>query len=324
MPDTFIHDYDFDPTYGYNYDSLIQTDASVPPEDFADFWQQKYQQALQVNTSLNIQDTGRIINHWRIFDCYYESTDDVRIGGWLLLPEKGEVNGAIVWAHGYAGVEDPDSSWKLKNTALLIPCVRGISRSEHEMISSEPYWHVLHNIQNKEQYILGGCVQDLWCGISALLTLFPNLKKQIGLIGSSLGGGLSIFAAAFDNRITRCHFHVPTFGNASLRLSMPTAGSTLALIDYKDKDVLAEILPYFDASCAAKYLTKPSYWALALFDPYVAPPGQFSIYNACTGNKALYLLDAGHFNYTKEDEQHNELRKYIEEFFKVIGMNDAS
>ncbi|MEH6452806.1 MAG: acetylxylan esterase [Psychromonas sp.] len=324
MPDSFKHDFDFDPTYGYDIKSLRKTDAGVPPDQFADFWQQKYQQALQVNPSLSLQDTGRIINHWRIFDCYYESTDGVRIGGWLLLPENSKVNGAIVWAHGYGGLEEPDTSWKLKNTALLIPCVRGIGRSVDERISSDPYWHVLHNIQDKEQYILGGCVQDLWCGISALQTLFPNLKKRVGLIGNSLGGGLSIFAAAFDSRINRCHFHVPTFGNTKLRLTMPTAGSTQALIDYADKHILTHTLPYFDASCAAKYLTQPSYWGLALFDPCVSPPGQFSIYNACMGNKELFLLDAGHFSYNKEEKQSRELRNNVEVFFKVIGMNDAS
>jgi len=324
MPTTFKHSYDFDPTYGYDFERLKHVKASIPPADFTDFWQQKYQQALQVTPYLSLQDTGRVTNHWRIFDCYYNSTDGIRIGGWLLLPEKDKVNGAIIWTHGYGGIDDPDTSWKLKHTALLIPCFRGISRSAHEPISNKPHWHVLHNIQDKEQYILGGCVQDIWCGISAVITLFPNIGKKIGLIGNSLGGGLSIFATAFDKRIERSHFHVPTFGNTTLRLTMPTAGSTQALINYADKDTLSNTLPYFDTSCAAKYLTQCTHWGLALFDPYVAPPGQFSAYNACEGKKTLFLLDAGHFIYCGEGKQRRDLRKQIEHFFNTIGMDDAS
>ncbi|MFA0086072.1 acetylxylan esterase [Vibrio sp. E150_011] len=324
MPETIKHEYEFDPTYGYDFDSLLQAKPSSVPYGFTSFWQQKYQQALNVAPSLNLQDTGIINNHWRIFDCHYQSTDGVRIGGWLLLPERGKVNSAIIWAHGYGGIEAPDTSWKLKHTAILIPCFRGISRSQQASISNEPYWHVLHDIQDKQKYIMGGCVQDLWCGISALLTLFPHIEKRIGLIGNSLGGGLSVFASAFDKRISRCHFHVPTFGNTSLRFAMRTAGSTQALIDYKDRDMIMKTLPFFDASCAAKFLTQPTLWGLALFDPYVAPPGQFSIYNACHNKKELFLLDAGHCTYHNEDKQNRELRKSVEAFFKVLGAHDAS
>ncbi|WP_026971823.1 acetylxylan esterase [Aliagarivorans marinus] len=319
MPARFKHDYRFDPSYGYTLSQLKQVAASSAPDDFAQFWQQQYQQALAVKPFLSLQDTGLVKNHWRVFDCYYDSTDGVRIGGWLLLPEKGRVNGAIVWAHGYGGIGSPDTSWKLSNTAILMPCVRGISRSVHPPISSSPYWHILHNIQDKQQYVIGGCVQDLWCGVNALLSLFPQIKKRIGLIGSSLGGGLGVFASAFDKRIQRYHFHVPTFGNVALRLQMPTVGSTEALIDFEDKALLAQTLPYFDTSCAAPYLRLPSLWALALFDPHVAPPGQFSAFNAAKGDKRSFLLDAGHFNYSGERKQQRELRKQVEAFFAVLG-----
>jgi cephalosporin-C deacetylase len=324
MPDILNHSYYFDPSYGYDLEQLMRCKPSIPPADFSDFWQLKYQQALNISPRLNLKDTGDVINHWRIFDCSYDSTDGIRIGGWLLLPEGNQVDNAIVWAHGYGGIEEPDTSWNLSNTALLIPCFRGISLSAHPPFSRDPYWHVLHNIQDKHQYVLGGCVQDIWCGISALLTLLPNISNRIGFVGSSLGGGLGVFASAFDKRIKRCHFHVPTFGNTELRLSLPTIGSTLALIDYADKRVISPTLPYFDASCAAQYLTQPTHWALALFDPFVAPPGQFSIYNGYQGNKALFLLDAGHFDYPNKTEQSHRLRKEVENFFRPLGDDDAS
>ncbi|WP_434762620.1 acetylxylan esterase [Vibrio fortis] len=321
---TLRHNYDFDPTYGYDLDQLLQVESSVTPADFAYFWQQKYERAMQVTPYVSLQDTGRIVNHWRVFDCYYNSTDGMRIGGWLLLPEKEEIHCAVVWAHGYGGLDEPDTSWKLRHTAMLVPCVRGISRSQHHPISDDPYWHVLHNVQDREHYIIGGCVQDLWCGISALLTLYPNLKYKIGMIGNSLGGGLAIFASAFDKRIKRCHFHVPTFGNVALRLTMPTIGSTQALIDFGNQALLARNLPYFDTSCAAKFITQPSHWGVALFDPYVAPPGQFSAYNACKGDKELFVLEAGHFIYRGEGKQRRELRKNVEAFFKTLGNCDES
>lgn len=326
MPTNFKHDYDFDPSYGYSQSQLLSLAAGEEPTDFKGFWQEKYQQALQVTPYLSLQDTGRVANHWRVFDCYYDSTDGERIGGWLLLPTTGQVNGAVVFGHGYGGIDQPDTSWNLNNTAMLFPCVRGISRSAREPYASDPYWHVRHNIQDKQQYVIGGCVSDLWCGVSALLSLFPQTRANIGFIGSSLGGGLGIFACAFDERVQRCHFHVPTFGNLALRMSLPSVGSTQSLRDFAPEhpELIAATLPYFDASCAARYLAQPTHWALAHFDPFVAPPGQFSCYNACQSAKQLYLLDAGHFVYVGQGKQRRQLQKELESFFRTLGTHHES
>ncbi|WED23603.1 acetylxylan esterase [Vibrio sp. JC009] len=326
MSGTFKHSYHFDPSYGHDAESLLKIKPGRAPAGFARFWQNKYQQALDVKPYLNIQDTGRIENGWRIFDCYFDSTDKMRIGGWLLLPVKGRVNGALIWTHGYGGIEEPDTSWKLSNTALLVPCIRGISRSACEPISSEPNWHVLHDIQDKEKYIIGGCVQDIWCSVSAMLSLFPQIEEHIGFCGSSFGGGLGIFATAFDSRINLSHFHVPTFGCPKVRMALPSVGSTESLREFETRhpELIAATLPYFDASCAAKHIKQPTHWALAMFDPFVAPPGQFSIYNACEDHKELYRLKAGHFDYRGEVKQRNELRQKLENYFSVLGGDDAS
>ncbi|MDG3086073.1 acetylxylan esterase [Vibrio hannami] len=326
MPRKLKHDYDFDPGYGYTLGSLLKVPPGKTPAGFVRFWRDKYQQALQVKPYLNLQDTGVTQNNWRIFNCYYDSTDNTRIGGWLLLPDSGRVNGAVVFAHGYGGIEEPDTSWNLENTAILFPCSRGIGRSEKQPISDEPKWHVLHDIQDKDRYIIGGCVQDLWCGVSALLSLFPQLGASIGLAGSSFGGGLGVFATAFDERISRAHFHVPTFGNLNIRMKLPSHGSTESLREFsvEHPDLIKTTLPYFDASCAAKYITKPSHWGLAYFDPFVAPPGQYSIYNNCQGDKLLFKLKAGHFVYVGEGKQRREMRREVESFFSVLGASNAS
>ncbi|MGL6259535.1 acetylxylan esterase [Vibrio sp. WXL210] len=318
------HDFPFEPDYGYDLKRLQSVPSGIEPSGFEDFWQQKYQEAAQVSTHLSLQDSGVTTQRWRVFNCYYDSTEGVRIGGWLLLPLCGGVEAAVIYGHGYGGLHAPDTSWALDNTAILMPCIRGISRSRYPGVSDDPYWHVLHHIQDPHQYIIGGCVQDIWCGISALLTLFPGIEQAIGYAGDSFGGGLGVIATAFDLRITRGHFHVPTFGNTQLRLTMPTVGSTQALIDFKDKALLAKTLPYFDTSVAARYLTQPTHWGLALFDPFVAPPGQFSAFNACLSPKKLTVLDAGHFDYQGKVQQLRAMKQNVHRFFNQLRIKDAS
>ncbi|MGL6314243.1 acetylxylan esterase [Vibrio sp. WXL103] len=318
------HDFPFEPDYGFELHCLKSVPSGIEPSGFRDFWQQKYHQAMQVSTHLSLQDSGVTTQRWRVFNCYYDSSEGVRIGGWLLLPLCGGVEAAVIYGHGYGGLHAPDTTWALENTAILMPCIRGIGRSRYPGISDDPYWHVLHHIQDPQQYIIGGCVQDIWCGISALLTLFPSIKDAIGYAGDSFGGGLGVFATAFDPRITRAHFHVPTFGNAQLRLILPTVGSTQALIEFNDQALLAKNLPYFDASVAAHYITQSTHWGLAQFDPFVAPPGQFSIFNACPSTKQLTLLEAGHFEYPGKVHQQRAMKKNVQRFFNQLRVKDAS
>jgi len=58
--------------------------------------------------------------------------------------------------------------------------------------------------------------------------------------------------------------------------------------------------------------------AAALFDPVVAPPGQFAIYNALRCPKELFVLDAGHFEYPARIEQERRLLQSLELFFASL------
>ncbi|GDY27873.1 deacetylase [Agarivorans sp. Toyoura001] len=321
MPCKLKHNFEFEPDYGYKLVQLKALHPNDKPRGFKGFWQGKYQQALQIKSHVSIENSHKTVNNWRIFKCFYNSTKHLRCGAWLLLPSSGVVDSAIISAHGYGGIEQVDCAITLNNTAVLMPCSRGIGLSPKPPISDNPMWHVLHNIQDKQRYVIGGCVQDLWCGVSALLDLFPQVNRKLGLIGSSFGGGLGIFASAFDSRIQRAHFHVPTFGNVPLRLKLPTLGSGAALASfYQQQPKLAlSTLRYFDSATAATYLRCPSHWALALFDPHVAPPGQFTAYNQAPQPKQLFVLSAGHFDYPEKQTQQQQLNQQLASYFAELA-----
>ena len=145
-----------------------------------------------------------------------------------------------------------------------------------------PLWHVLHDIQDRHGYVHGGCVEDVWSVVSAVLSLFPECAGRVGLLGISFGGGIGAMALGFDPRIQRAHFNVPSFGNQRLRMRLKTVGSGAAVQAlWKRKPALVEAtLAYFDAAISASRIQVPVHFACALFDPMVAPPGQFAVHNA--------------------------------------------
>lgn len=314
----FKHSYSYDPGYNYTLENLLAVGCPDPVADFADFWRQRYQQTVQKTPQFALGQCGAYAG-FTIYDINYQSTGNVSIGGWLLEPEHQPVKQCIVVGHGYGGRTEPDYHFNIPETAYLFPCFRGISRSRCAAVSDQPQYHVLHNIDQPEHYILGGCVEDLWLAVSLMLSLYPNTAERIGYMGISFGGGIGALALPWDQRIKRAHLNVPTFGNQPLRLLLPTSGSANAVQAYaRHHPNVPDTLAYYDAAVAACYAQQPLHIAAALFDPVVAPPGQFAIYNAWAGDKTLLVLDAGHFDYPRCEEQERQLLIELQTFFGAV------
>ena len=318
--------YLFDPNYGYSLKQLLAISPPTEPKDFDVFWQKRYQAALSIAPQPQMQIISEDTQGWRVFDIRYTSSDNFLIRGWLLVPTSGVIKRGFVIGHGYGGRDEPDYHLPFKDAALLFPCFRGLSRSAQPSISSEPSWHVLHNINQRDSYILGGCVEDVWLAVSTLLSLFPHTAGHLGYLGISFGGGIGALALAWESRIARGHLNVPTFGHHPLRLRLPTNGSAQSVQQYyrTHKKQTLKVLRYYDAALAAKRISMPMHCACATFDPCVAPPGQFALYNALPGQKQLFVLDAGHHNYSRQAYQEAELLNELGAFFAPLSfLNDG-
>lgn len=312
------HPYPFDPTHGFGLDALRAVRGPDAPPGFDDLWRDRYDAALRTDPRPRLSGDTSTHPKWRIHDVTYTSTGSFEIGGWLLVPRDGPVKRGLVVGHGYGGREQPDLDVPVDQTAVLFPCFRGLSRSRRPSISEDPRWHVLHDIDQPERYILRGCIEDLWLAVSALLALYPGLGGRIGYSGISFGGGIGALALPFDARIDRGHLVVPTFGNIPLWLTLPSTGSAAAVQDYRlTREDVAETLRVFDAASAASRISIPMLIAVARFDPAVAPPCQFSIANALptSNDNEIVILDAGHHAYPGQDEQQARLTAKVMQFF---------
>ena len=312
------HPFAFDPTYGLRREQLLAIQPPAAPVGFVDFWRRRYERAMAVDPRPALRVSKIVHSKWAVFDIVYRSTDDIEIGGWLLLPRHEPVRRGLVVGHGYGGRDQPDFDFPATDAALLFPCFRGMSRSAHPPIPPDASGHVLHHIDSPDDYVIGGCVEDLWIGVSTLLALHPWLEGHIGYSGISFGGGIGALAIPYDARIDRGHLIVPTFGYRQLWLTLPTVGSADSVQAYQEEHgSVLETLRFFDAAITASRIKVPMLIAPALFDPAVAPPCQFAVANALQKFNEIFILDAGHFEYTGMDEQNAILRDKVGQFFKV-------
>lgn len=287
-----------------------------PPQDFPDFWQRRHAFARTFDPRPRLRPAGWTLQRHVVHDIRYCSTGGVRIGGWVLVPQSGRVTRGLVVGHGYGGREGPDLPLAVDGCVTLFPCFRGLGRSPLPGVSAEPSEHVLHEIRDRDEYVLGGCVDDLWLGVSALLALFPEVSDRVAYCGSSFGGGIGALAAPWDRRISRLHLHVPTFGHHALRLTLACVGSGEAVRDYcRRHGNVPGTLAYYDAASAARHLRIPTLVAAALIDPAVPPPGQFAVYNAIAEPlRRLFVLEAGHLDYADREARIEELNVAVARF----------
>ena len=300
-----------DPTYGYDLQTLLRVGSPEPPDDFADFWKAMYARAREVAVAPAITSGPRWLGDLEVYDISYTSTDGVRLGGWLTVPGNGPVRRGIVAGHGYGGRDAPDPVALLPDAATIFPCARGLgARGLVPELPDTAALHVLHGISNRDRYIHGGCAADLWCAATALAELVPEAAARLDYVGGSFGGGIGALALGWDDRFTAGCLHVPSFGNHPLRLTLRCTGSGEAVRHYaRTHPEIVDVLRYFDAATAARFLSKPMLVAAALADPAVPPPGQFAVHNALPGPKQLVVSSAGHMEYAEEEA---ETRQRIE------------
>ena len=311
--------HDRDPAASFALDWLQRIQGAPCPTGFERFWRERYRRASAVDPRPELLPSRVIRGSHEIFDVRYQSTDGRVISGWFVRPKDRPIKRGLVVGHGYGGRDAPDFRLMMDDTAVLFPCCRGLGRSCSPDIPVDPQDHVIQGIECVDSYVIGGCVDDLWCGVSALERLCPGIAGRVGYLGISFGGGLGALAIPWDRRIARAHLNVPTFGHVGLRMECPTFGSSRSLqTHYQQHPETLDVLEFFDASVAAGFIAVPMHVAVALSDPFVAPPGQFSIFNSIRSDKRLFLLQRGHQPSAEADDTDARLFVDVKAFFNAL------
>lgn len=313
------HPFAHDPGYGYSLSGLLAITPPEPPQGFVEYWQNRIQHVATIDPDIKFLTPPTIENDFQIQEIEFTSSQNQRVFAWVVSPADQNVQNLGVVGHGYGGRTGPDAPSSLPHTACIYPCARGLGRTHTaELIDSTSASHVVFGLESRETYIHGFCVDDYCAAANVLLHLYPEAASRLYYSGGSFGGGIGALLIPWDKRFKAAYFRDPSFGHYPIRVKVPCTGSGqhISAIYEKNAEVL-DVLKWFDAATAARFITTPTLVAASLLDPSVPPPGQFAVYNAIPDeHKELCIKTAGHFVVDSSPDEVAAIEKYLNQFLQ--------
>ncbi len=165
-----------------------------------------------------------------------------------------------------------------------------------------------YNMDDKNRFfykrVYMGCVR----ANDFLTSLQQYDGTNLGVVGGSQGGALSIITAALDSRVKWLGAFYPALSDVTGYLK-GRAGGWPHYFDknnrlFNEKKEKLETIKYYDVVNFARRLKIPGYYSWGFNDETCPPTLMYSVYNVISAPKSLYLaLDTGHWTYPEQNEK---------------------
>ncbi len=282
-----------DPSFGFSIEDLLNPQSlPVLPEGGEAWWRARYARLRQMELTLVWESEWSVEGKRRVRKLRIDTPQGRSVGAWFSIPLEGDVTRLVVHGNGY-GAATASTDLLLGGEAHLL-LWRSIEQAGQNLFELP----VTHGVEDRDTFILGGRVEDVWCAVSTMRSLYPDPALPLCYWGGSFGGGIGALATPWDERVDAVYFDVPTFGNHPVRLQTPCVGLGKALCDYylKNPQIL-QTLQWYDAAATIACARQPLLCACGILDPIVPPVGQFAIWHAHRGPKRLLVMPAGHLDH---------------------------
>ncbi len=289
-------------TAGFEPESIVATVEE--PLDFDDFWAK----ALAENAKLPL-DTKMTLLPERCTEkvnVYHVNLQNwkkgARLYGILCVPKAAGKYPAVLKVPG-AGIRSyyGDVNFAEEGIISLEIGIHGISVIMGNQVYSDliagwnnQYWN--NQIQEKDNYfykrVYLGCVKA-----NDFLTSLPQWDgKNLGVMGGSQGGALTLITAGLDKRVTAASPIHPAMVDMTAYLSGRAGGWPHFLAD-KEKwskpshTDIVETITYYDGVNFAKRITAPILFSFGFNDTVCPPTSVYAAYNSVNSEKELFLAE---------------------------------
>ena len=286
------------------------------PSDFTNYWEQAKTELakipLDARMALMPERCTENVNVYHVNIQNYRL--NTRLYGILCVPKKEGKYPAILHVPG-AGARpyNGDIANAEKGFITLQIGIHGVpvnmDPSVYNNLMAGPlagYWN--YNLDDKDRYyykrVYLGCVRA-----NDFIASLPQYDgTNLGVMGGSQGGALSIVTAALDPRVKYLAAYYPALADVTGYLKGRAGGwphlfdkNNLAFNNTKEK---IETAGYYDVVNFARQLKVPGIYSMGFNDETCPPTSMYAAYNVITAPKELFIVpETGHWTYPEQNEK---------------------
>ena len=254
----------------------------------------EYDKSLPLNIHEEIVENK---SGYVIIKVYFDSVNNERVPGLLVLPKRKEKVPCIVFLHGYGGSKDD-----IREAAELI------AGEGYAIMAIDAEYHGERKENGKELYSIDisdsvrGIIQtviDLRRAVDYLETRPEIDIERIGYVGGSMGGILGAIFIGVEPRIKAAALIVAG-GNMSLMIRESQHYTMPAIREYLQKEGISyedlqKMLDPIDPINFIEYFApRPVVFHLGKFDKIVPAEAGRQLYEKAGEPKQVYWYDTGH------------------------------
>ena len=253
-------------------------------EDFEEYWSEAKKELSEVDPQFKLIRQDSLCTAEReAFLVEMRSLGNVLVRGWYVRPVEPGVYPAILHVQGYGSTMTIESTYQGNDMIALALNIRGHGNSKDDVDPGEYY--ILHNIENKDEYIYRGAYMDCIRAMDFLWSQPEVDTTKIIVEGGSQGGALSFATAALDNeRIALCVPHIPFLSDFKDYFEIAIwPGEEVKNYVKNNPDsnweTIYNTLSYIDIKNLAPLVKAPVFMGVGLMDDVCPPHINFAAYN---------------------------------------------
>lgn len=285
------------------------------PADFDGFWQHNLAELSILNSSPELKKIERSDDaKTDLFEVSLNSVGGLTIKGWLEVPKKKGRYPALCRVPGYTETLDPID--KYDDMIVFSLNVRDHGNSDNSGVREYEMW--VRGLEDEDNFFYKNIYLDCFVGLNYLASREDVDLERIAVWGGSQGGGLSLFTAAFDKRISLCVADIPfltdweRYFEISHWYEIDEWMSQHPNISWSQ---ILDVFSYFDTKNMAHMIDCPVWMGIGLQDDVCPPATSFATYNLIGSPKRYNIYP--HQYHSQPQSHYDERFREIRVFFKM-------
>ena len=206
-----------------------------------------------------------------LFEVEFRSFENVRVSGWLEIPNTPGPHPCVMRLPGYGQNMKPLN--KFDDLAVFSFNIRGHGNSQKD-IPGKPNNFWIRGLEDKDDYFYRGAYMDCVRAMEFLKTHSKIDPQKIAVWGGSQGGGLALATAAFDPAVAYCVADIPflvDWDNYFKLTRWPEMNQWIESKENQNWNSVLKTMSYFDVMFLAPKIECPVLSGVGLQDN-VCPP----------------------------------------------------